>query len=93
MDAGTTWSGPETEQPAGPGAAPITGRSQVDEHEAWIQRNAAQVRRTLADPTVRAEVLALLDGHEWKRARRLEAIRAELADLEVHWKLEEPWED
>jgi predicted nucleic acid-binding protein len=64
-----------------------------DAAAAWIERNAAQVRRALADPAVRAELLALLDGHEQDRVRRLEAARAELADLEVHWRLEEPWED
>jgi len=58
----------------------------------WVERNAAGLARALADPTVRAEVLALLDGHERDRARRLEAARAELGDLEVRWRLEEAWE-
>jgi hypothetical protein len=56
---------------------------------AWVERNAAQVCRALADPAVRAEVLALLDGHERDRARRLEAASAELAGLEVTWRLED----
>jgi hypothetical protein len=65
----------------------------VDE-QAWRQRNAARVRRALASPQVRAELLALLgmgdDGR--RRTRRLEAARAELADLEIRWRLEGAWE-
>jgi hypothetical protein len=63
----------------------------LDEQQ-WIERTAAELGRTLADPAVRARVLALLDGHERDRARRLEAARAELAGLEVRWRLEEVWE-
>jgi predicted nucleic acid-binding protein len=63
----------------------------VDEQE-WIDHTAAELCRALTDPAVRAEVLALLDSHERDRARRLEAARAELADLEVRWRLEEAWE-
>jgi hypothetical protein len=51
-----------------------------DDSAAWVE------------PAVRAEVLALLDSHERDRARRLEAARAELAGLEVRWRLEEAWE-
>ncbi len=64
-----------------------------DDAAEWVERNAAELGRALADPAVRAEVLALLDGHERDRARRLAAARAELADLEeVRWRLEEAWE-
>jgi hypothetical protein len=63
----------------------------VDEQE-WIRANAAQARRALADPSVLGEVLALLDGRERDRARRQAAARAELADMEVRWRLgDEEW--
>jgi predicted nucleic acid-binding protein len=58
----------------------------------WVERTAAELAGALACPAVRAEVLALLDGHERDRARRLAAARAELAGLEVRWRLEETWE-
>jgi hypothetical protein len=58
----------------------------------WVERTAADLAGALADPAVRAEVLALLDGHERDRARRLAAARAELAGLEIRWRLEEAWE-
>jgi predicted nucleic acid-binding protein len=58
-----------------------------DDSAAWVERTATDLGRTLADPAVRAEVLALLDGHERDRARRLAAARAELAGLEVRWRL------
>jgi hypothetical protein len=64
----------------------------VDDTDAWVERTTADLGRTLADPAVRAEVLALLDGQERDRDRRLEAARAELAGLEVRWRLEEAWE-
>lgn len=63
-----------------------------DDSTAWVERVAADLCRTLADPAVRADVLALLDGHERDRARRLQAARAELAGMEVRWRLEEAWE-
>jgi hypothetical protein len=63
-----------------------------DDSAAWVERTAADLGEALAEPAVRAEVLALLDGHERDRARRLEAARAELAGLEVRWRLEEAWE-
>ena len=59
----------------------------MDDTDAWVERTAADLGLALADPAVRAEVLALLDGHERDRARRLEAARAELAGLEVRWRL------
>jgi hypothetical protein len=61
----------------------------VDEWQAWIERNAAQVRRALADPAVRADVLALLAGTDDRRwqQRRLEAVRRELESREVRWPL------
>jgi hypothetical protein len=64
----------------------------VDETDVWVERTAAALAAALADPAVRADVLALLDGHERDRARRLEAARAELAGMEVRWRLEEAWE-
>jgi hypothetical protein len=66
----------------------------MDRREAWIERTADQLALTLADPAVRAELLALLAGtkDERERQRRLEAARRELAALEVTWPLlkEEP---
>jgi hypothetical protein len=59
----------------------------VTDQEAWIERNAAQARRALADPAVCAELLALLGSSERDRARRLAAARRELAGLEVRWPL------
>lgn len=68
----------------------------MDEREEWIQRNAAQARRVLLDPAVRAELLALLgiDDSAQRRARRLEEARRDLASMERRWKLAEDqvWE-
>jgi hypothetical protein len=60
----------------------------VDE-QGWIERTADQLALTLADPTVRAELLTLLAGtkDERERQRRLEAARRELASLEVRYPL------
>jgi hypothetical protein len=67
----------------------------VDEREEWIERNAAQARRALLDPAVRAELLELLgvDNSDQRRERRLQEARRELASIELRWKLaeEEPW--
>jgi predicted nucleic acid-binding protein len=65
----------------------------LDEREEWIERTAAELADALVCSAVRAEVLALLDGHERDRARRLAAARRELASLELRIKLaeEEPW--
>jgi hypothetical protein len=61
----------------------------------WIEDNAAQARRALLDPAVRAELLELLgvDNTEQRRQRRQEEARRELASIELRWKLEEeePW--
>jgi hypothetical protein len=74
---------------------PSIGGNQVDEREAWIEDNATLARRALLDPAVRAELLELLgvDGDDRRRERRLEAVRRELASIELRWKLaeEEPW--
>jgi hypothetical protein len=61
----------------------------VDDREAWIQRHAQELRRVLANPQARAEVLALLGGddQETRRQQRLEELATELADVEVTWKL------
>jgi hypothetical protein len=63
----------------------------LDEREEWIERNAAQARRTLLDPAARAELLALLgiDDSEQRRERRLEEARRDLASMEFRWKLAE----
>jgi hypothetical protein len=68
----------------------------LDEQE-WQARNAARLRRALERPEVRAELLELLgmgdDGR--RRARRLEVARAELAGLELRWRMgedEDTWE-
>ena len=67
----------------------------MDEQE-WIDANAVRLRRALAWPQVRAELLALLgtDDAERRRQRRLAAARAELASMELRWKLaeDEVWE-
>jgi hypothetical protein len=62
----------------------------VDKQE-WIQRNAAQARRALLDPGVRAELLALLgiDDSAERQARRQEEVRRDLASMELRWKLAE----
>jgi len=61
----------------------------------WIADNAAQARRALLDPAVRAELLELLgiDDTEQRRQRRQEEARRELASIELRWKLteEESW--
>jgi hypothetical protein len=66
---------------------PSDGRH-VDDTDTWVERTAVDLGRALADPAVRAEVLALLDGHERDRVRRLEAARAELDGLELRWRLQ-----
>jgi hypothetical protein len=68
----------------------------VDEREEWIRKNAASLRQILASPEVRGELLELLggDGPERRRERRLEAIRRDLASMELRLKLaeDEVWE-
>jgi hypothetical protein len=69
----------------------------LDEWEQWIEHNAAQARRALLNPGVRAELLALLgtDDSAQRQARRLVAARAELAGLELRWRFgedEDTWE-
>jgi hypothetical protein len=67
----------------------------VDEAE-WINANAARLGRALARPQVRAELLVLLGAEdaEQRHQRRLAAARAELASMELRWKLaeDEVWE-
>jgi hypothetical protein len=64
-------------------------RSHVTDQQRWIERNAAKARRALADPSVRAVLLALLGGDDRsrRRERRIAAVRLELAGLEVRWPL------
>jgi hypothetical protein len=61
----------------------------MDDSRAWIERNGARLSRSLADPTIRAELLALLGGEyqERRRRRRLEEIECELAEMEVRWRI------
>jgi hypothetical protein len=61
----------------------------VDKPEAWIDATAAELGRALADPAIRAELLALLAGtnDERERQRRMESARRELAHLEVRYPL------
>ena len=63
----------------------------MDDTQAWVERNAAQLRAALANPQVRADVLALLgaDDEPRRRERRLEELRRELAGRELRWKVEE----
>jgi hypothetical protein len=71
-------------------ALPITGGEKpVTDQQRWIERNAAKARRALADPSVRAALLALLGGDDRsrRRERRIAAVRLELAGLEVRWPL------
>ena len=59
------------------------------DEQAWVERTAGQLALTLADPTIRAELLALLAGTDDKRERqrRMESARRELAGLEVRYPL------
>jgi hypothetical protein len=61
----------------------------VNDHEAWITKHAALIRRVLADPEVRADVLALLAGDDAqaRRRRRLVELEQELAGMEIRWRL------
>jgi len=71
-------------------ALPVHGREKpVTDQQRWIERNAAKARRALADPSVRAALLALLGGDDRsrRRERRIAAVRLELAGLEVRWPL------
>jgi hypothetical protein len=63
-----------------------------DERDRWIQRNASELQRALANPAVRAELLALLGGDvdQQRRQRRLAELAQELDGMEVTWKL---WRD
>jgi len=63
----------------------------LDEREEWIERNAAQARRALADPVACAEPLALLgiDDSDQRRERRLAEARRDLVSMELRWKLAE----
>jgi hypothetical protein len=57
--------------------------------DAWIDATAAELGRALADPIIRADLLALLAGtdDERERKRRMESARRELAGLEVRYPL------
>jgi hypothetical protein len=61
----------------------------VNDQEAWVAEHAALIRRVLADPEVRADVLALLagDDHQARRRRRLAELEQELARMEIRWRL------
>ena len=53
----------------------------MTDQQRWIEHNAAKARRALADPSVRAALLALLGGDDRsrRRERRIAAVRLELA--------------
>jgi hypothetical protein len=59
----------------------------VDKHEAWMNAAAAELGQVLADPAIRAELLALLAGtdDERERQRLMESAGRELADLEARY--------
>jgi hypothetical protein len=61
----------------------------VDKHEAWMDAAAAELGQVLADPAIRAELLALLAGTDDKRERqrRMPSDPRELADLEARDRL------
>jgi hypothetical protein len=61
----------------------------MDDSRAWIERNGARLSHALADPAIRAELLALLGGEyqERRRRRRLEKIECDLAEMEVRWRI------
>jgi hypothetical protein len=61
----------------------------MDDSRAWIERNGARLSHALADPAIRAELLALLGGEyqERRRRRRLEEIACELAAMEIRWRI------
>jgi hypothetical protein len=61
----------------------------MDAREAWIERHAAELRRVLRDPQVRAEVVALLGGddQEQRRQRRLAELATELDGMELTLRL------
>lgn len=61
----------------------------MTDQQRWIERNAAKARHALADPIVRAGLLALLGGDNGvrRRKRRITAVRGELAGLEIRWPL------
>ena len=65
------------------------GATDVADETAWIDATAAELGQALADPAIRAEVLALLTGtdDERERQRRMESARRELAGLEVRYPL------
>jgi hypothetical protein len=65
------------------------GEKAVTDQQRWIERNAANARRALANPSVRTALLALLGGDDrsQRRERRIAAVRLELAGLEVSWPL------
>jgi hypothetical protein len=61
----------------------------VADENAWIDATAVELGQALADPAIRAELLALLTGTNDKRERqrRMESARRELAGLEVRYPL------
>jgi hypothetical protein len=65
------------------------GEKAMTDQQRWIERNAAKARHALADPSIRAALLALLggDNRNRRRERRIAAVRLELAGLEVRWPL------
>jgi hypothetical protein len=91
MSRATNTGCQKTPQPCTPGAALTVhgGEKPVTDQQRWIERNAAKARRALADPSVRAALLAWLGGDDRsrRRERQIAAVRLELGGLEVRWPL------
>jgi hypothetical protein len=68
---------------------PLRGLGQINDSRAWVERNGARLSHALADPMIRAELLALIGGEyqERRRRRRLEEIGCDLAEMEVRWRI------
>jgi hypothetical protein len=60
-----------------------------DAREAWIERNAAELRRALDNAEIRARVLGLVvgDDSDARRRKRLQELEQALDGMEVTWKL------
>jgi hypothetical protein len=59
-----------------------------DMREAWIQQNAAPLRRAISEPETHSRIIALLTGDEQeRRKRRLSALAEELDGMELTLRL------
>jgi hypothetical protein len=50
-----------------------------------VDELTAAIRAALADPSIRANVAALLTGEDDARKRRLAELQEELAGMELRW--------